>query len=623
MIVFIEKVRVRSGFTIINPIVTEPLELFYIREVLNQEGIENYIIDPFFKLESPINIIPDLVILNGYNVSEDMIIKRAREYKRNYTRVKTLVSGVHAQINRESFRVSGVDFVFFSQSLESFRSFISKKEVKGMDYFDENTKRWIVGGDDILVNAQNILPDRSIFNDFRADTKYIDKRNVSLIKGSHGCPFKCSFCYCRLLNSSTYIKANYDEMFKEMMKINSSYFWIVDDSLFIRREDALEFIYISREYKFNKKIIAYLRADFIIENKDLLEDLKACGLDEVIIGFESPDSRTLNEYNKSLNASIYRSVVQLLNENNIDLTALFIVDPNYSIKDFFTLNKFIKDSHIGIYTISIMTPMKGTKDYLEKEKILLTKNPLKFDFLHLVVPSKLPRFVFYSLFYLNHLGLLKSKRIRKMLKDSLIKGKLWDFWAKRYHKLWVQKYSLKPTRDRIKAIIQKQDYRSKKLLDLGCGTGQLLLELEGLEGLKLYGLDFSKAMIEESKKLNRTVNHYHLDIEDINTISEKFDIITCSHSLPYYKNKRRVFENISTVLRDEGKLHLAFASGESIMDKIILLFVKLTTGPAKYPSDSEIRKLIDGIFQVEAYEIIKEKFFMPTIALYTLKKVEK
>src|SRR5690554_4650250 len=101
MIVFIEKVRVRSGFTIINPIVTEPLELFYIREVLNQEGIENYIIDPLFKLESPINIIPDLVILNGYNVSEDMIIKRAREYKRNYTRVKTLVSGVHAQINRE------------------------------------------------------------------------------------------------------------------------------------------------------------------------------------------------------------------------------------------------------------------------------------------------------------------------------------------------------------------------------------------------------------------------------------------------------------------------------------------------------------------------------------------
>ena len=54
---------------------------------------------------------------------------------------------------------------------------------------------------------------------------------------------------------------------------------------------------------------------------------------------------------------------------------------------------------------------------------------------------------------------------------------IWDFWANYYNKLWVQKYSLKPSRDKVISIIKKTGIDRGSLLDMGCGTGQLLEQI--------------------------------------------------------------------------------------------------------------------------------------------------
>jgi len=203
-----------------------------------------------------------------------------------------------------------------------------------------------------------------------------------------------------------------------------------------------------------------------------------------------------------------------------------------------------------------------------------------------------------------------------------MKTKVWDFWAKRYKKLWVQKYSLKPTREMIKNLLIQNEYNNKSLLDIGCGVGQLLYEISSLDSINLYGLDFSKEMIEESKKLNPDVTHFQLDVEDMLSIGLKFDYITCTHSFPYYTNKKQVLSKIFQLLEKDGKLFISFASGDSYFDKLILFFVKFTTGYATYPSDIEFRSLIEGLYLVENSEIIKEKFYMPRIVVYSLKKVK-
>jgi predicted TPR repeat methyltransferase len=188
----------------------------------------------------------------------------------------------------------------------------------------------------------------------------------------------------------------------------------------------------------------------------------------------------------------------------------------------------------------------------------------------------------------------------------------------------VQKYSLKPTRNYIIKALSKYIKNDEiKVLDLGCGTGELIFELKNkFNNFEITGIDFSEKMLEISKKRNPSAKHLKMDASELNVLDTKYDIIVCTHSLPYYKEPKNVFKHLNNLLSDEGKLLIGFASGDSIYDKFILGFVKLTTGKANYPSDNEFRAMIFPFFEVENLKIIRKKFFMPRIAVYTLKKVK-
>ena len=206
-----------------------------------------------------------------------------------------------------------------------------------------------------------------------------------------------------------------------------------------------------------------------------------------------------------------------------------------------------------------------------------------------------------------------------------MKSELWDFWAKKYDRLWVQKYSLKPTRDYIITVIEKNRSREEpiKLLDVGCGPGELLAQLENkFDNIEMTGLDFSKGMLEVSKSRNQKAIHLKMDVAELDRLENKFDIMVCTHSLPYYKEPLKFIKDLHGILEDDGKIYMGFASGNSLYDKMLLNMVKLTTGPANYLSDEKYKNLIDPYFQIEKVKIIKERFFMPRIAIYTLRKVE-
>ncbi len=424
MIVFLEKVRVKTIFSIIDPVKVEPLELCYLKTVLNSMNVESYIIDDLFGFKKPNEITPDIIVLTGYNTAENKIINKSKTYKNEFPGVKIIVGGVHIQKNAVFFKSNTIDYIVHSGSLNTFKLLIENilnntniPLKSGVDTLIDNV--WHNGKKDTINENENIKPDRDFFYKFKSRFKYLDKRNVSLIKGSTGCPYNCSYCYCKLLNNKQFIKPNYESMIEEMEKIDADYFWIVDDVLFSTREDALKFIEIIEKKNISIKIIGYLRADFICKEKDLLNKLRESGLMEVIVGFEATDNKELKSYKKTTDATDYPLVISLLKENNIDLTALFMVKPDYGFRDFKTLDNFIKENNIDVYTISIMTPVKGTMLYYEMEDELIEKRPEKFDFLHLVLKPKLPKFIFYILFYSLHIRLLKSKRIRKFIRQEI------------------------------------------------------------------------------------------------------------------------------------------------------------------------------------------------------------
>lgn len=203
--------------------------------------------------------------------------------------------------------------------------------------------------------------------------------------------------------------------------------------------------------------------------------------------------------------------------------------------------------------------------------------------------------------------------------------KLWDFWADKYEKLWVQKYSLSPTRRElireVKKLIKPDEIYY--ILDMGCGIGQLITELQAeLKNfdIKYTGVDISPKMIKKAKENDSHSTYLNCSVDDFTAEGKYFDIILCSHSFPYYPNKEEAINKFYSNLKDEGSLLLAQASANSIYDHIAMFFVKFTTGSAKYLSVKQIQDIAKNKFDLIKVHKIKEKYYMPSICLFVLKK---
>jgi ubiquinone/menaquinone biosynthesis C-methylase UbiE len=199
---------------------------------------------------------------------------------------------------------------------------------------------------------------------------------------------------------------------------------------------------------------------------------------------------------------------------------------------------------------------------------------------------------------------------------------IWDFWAGRYEKLWVQKYSLAPTRgrivDRLKKVINSNE-RKYAILDAGCGTGQLLRDIQSEfkdYDLELTGIDFSPGMIAEARDKSKNIGYMICNIEEFISDEKSYDIILCSHSFPYYKDKQGVIEKFSGILSVSGSLIMAQASQNNLYDSIVMPFVKLTTSKASYPSVGKVSKMLEPYFSGIEVERIKERDYMPSIYMF-------
>lgn len=205
--------------------------------------------------------------------------------------------------------------------------------------------------------------------------------------------------------------------------------------------------------------------------------------------------------------------------------------------------------------------------------------------------------------------------------------RIWNFWSKHYEDLWVQELSLAPTRDNViselEAII-KDKGKSYSILDIGCGTGQLLNELTQVFSdykIKFSGLDFSEGMIIEAKKKNPAITFHRMNVEDLEAVTEKYDIVICTHSFPYYEDQEKAIMIMTNILNKDGVMLLAQASANNFYDNLAMLFVKITTGKAYYLSVKELRSILPVDLYLSKLVRIRTKWFMPSIYLFLLKKV--
>ncbi|MDR0470013.1 MAG: methyltransferase domain-containing protein [Peptococcaceae bacterium] len=222
---------------------------------------------------------------------------------------------------------------------------------------------------------------------------------------------------------------------------------------------------------------------------------------------------------------------------------------------------------------------------------------------------------------------------------------IWDDLAYKYDRLWVQRYSLAPTRREILSRVRQRQVG--RLLDVGCGTGQLIEAVTGEavageavsgEGgigdavsgeavtgdalIACVGIDKSAEMIRVAEAKNPRARFYVRDIcggvPDA-LAGEKFDLIVCAHSFPYYTDKRAVLGYIAGLMAPGAAAIFVQASINNLYDKAVMHFVEKTAEKADYLSKEDFLRLVGERFVAEEQFDVKERRLMPSICGFVLR----
>lgn len=198
------------------------------------------------------------------------------------------------------------------------------------------------------------------------------------------------------------------------------------------------------------------------------------------------------------------------------------------------------------------------------------------------------------------------------------KKEIWDYWAPRYEKLWSQHFALGPSRRLIHEHLSEITFEPRRILDIGCGVGQLAHELAlRWPQAEVLAADYAPAMIDRAKKDYAAPNITHLlgSLEEIPAQST-FDLIVSTNSFPYFPDKKAAADNLFRLLDKNGRLLIVQANNNNFYDSLWLLFVKLTVSKAVYLPVDQLKALLTEVgFDTGAVKPIRTAFFIPSVFL--------
>lgn len=115
--------------------------------------------------------------------------------------------------------------------------------------------------------------------------------------------------------------------------------------------------------------------------------------------------------------------------------------------------------------------------------------------------------------------------------------------------------------------------KHERILDLGCGSGQLTFKINAL-AKEAVGIDKSPEMIADAKMKFKNIAFHVGDAEDF-SFDDKFDSIFSNATLHWIKNQKKAIKCMSENLVDGGKLVLEFGGKGNIQTIITQLRLEL------------------------------------------------
>lgn len=293
---------------------------------------------------------PDVVAIQVYITNAYRAYEIADHYRRKG--VFVILGGLHVtSLPDEAERHA--DVVFLGPAEESFPRFLEdfRKGSPGKRYVSKS--RTLVG----IPNMRRDLIDRN---------RYLVPNSIVVTRG---CPHHCDFCYKDAFfqgGKSFYTQA-VDDALAEIDRLPGRHLYFLDDHLLGHKRFAHD---LFRGMRGMGRIFQGAATVDSILDGDLIEEAAESGLRSIFIGFESLDSRNLQQSNKQQNLGRnYERAVNRLHDLGIMINGSFVFGLDGDDSSVFKRTvDWAVSMGITTSTFHIATPYPGTAFYDDMKK---------------------------------------------------------------------------------------------------------------------------------------------------------------------------------------------------------------------------------------------------------------
>lgn len=416
--------------------IAEPLALEYLAAGAKLDGHEVRILDLRLHQDDLDSTLlayrPDIVGVTGYSMHVLRMLAICRRAKELVGGCLTVVGGHHATLLSEDFFEPEIDFVVVGEGVRPLRELLRNLEngdksrpVPGV--WGRVNGAFADGGEQTAFDIDDIpAPDRAVTQGDR-DSYFIDwMKPIALLRTTVGCPYRCSFCSLWKIMDGRYYRREIDRVVEELSTIKEECVFLVDDEAFVNSARMIRLARGIKEAGLKKRYFAYCRIDTLLRERELMTAWREVGLERLFIGIEAVSAGELADYNKRLNIAQIEDGLAAAKGFGIEVFAGFIVNTNYTKREFKHLMRFIEHHKVNYPSFTVLTPLPGTEALSTFEHVRELQpngrpNWELFDLQHPVTETALPKELFrqeYKNLYRVFSGNYSSHRSQVKLRDS-------------------------------------------------------------------------------------------------------------------------------------------------------------------------------------------------------------
>jgi ubiquinone/menaquinone biosynthesis C-methylase UbiE len=166
--------------------------------------------------------------------------------------------------------------------------------------------------------------------------------------------------------------------------------------------------------------------------------------------------------------------------------------------------------------------------------------------------------------------------------------RLFDAWSHVYDIPAVQRAIYKPVQD---AVVDALPRDARRVLDVGCGTGQLAVRLaEERHDARVTGCDFSFGMLEQAASRTHEVDWVQGDALHLPFADAVFDAVTSTEAFHWFPNQVAALREMRRVLLPGGTALVAVATPSLAVVRRVGLAVSRAAGqPSRWLSRAQLR----------------------------------